>query len=365
MNKKRLFIIISVIYVLIALILKPRHDYWSYLDQWGRVVSDGDINNPYGISYNLFAYISNLPLIQFPRAIFVVVYLVAAYEIWVLAANLKSSYLDIIFVVLLFNPLFIVFGLLYGSNDAFLSGITAISVFYFINKKYSLAGILMAIAIGFKFSPLFILPFFILKDYRINKIYAISFFISALLIILLGYSMWGDSILHPFDLGVNRESKSLSIFRFIRGSIRPCSFFGIDDLDSYSIWLLIVGFLISFLLFFYYKLDYLIMALFSYTNAMIFFKIGHHQFYFLMLLLSAIVFIKNENKIIENRGLFISFLLFWLWFFVLVILYYFTAYQDGYSYIREVVGLPNTVFLLVFNLFLLKLAFLTQRLSRL
>ena len=353
---KYLYLFASAISIVLAFTLSPHHDYWAYLEQWDNIINGDSAGNPYGIVHDFIGYLSLFPIVYVPKALFVCIYLLGGYKLldFALAEGVNAGILS---VFLLLNPLFLIFGVYYGSNDLFVSGLTILAVLYLIDQKSKIAGILFAFAIGYKFYPLFILPFLLFSIFKLRKGFAYSFMISLLIIYSVGYLYWGDSVFDAFRIGLERPSKSLSIFRFIRGESSPITFLGIENADSLSVWFLFGSFLGSMFLFLYYRLDYLLMALFSYVNVLLFFKIGHHQFYFLFLFLSLLVYIKHKTDLKQNKPLIISFAIFIIWFFAIVIAYPLTEQYNSFPQIREWIGLPNFVMLLIFNVLLLRYTF--------
>lgn len=323
------------------------------MEQWDNIIKGESAGSPYGIVHNFIGYLSLIPIVFVPKALFVCIYLFSGYKLLDFAVS-KGVNAGILSIFLLLNPLFLIFGLYYGSNDLIVSGLAISAVLYLIERKSTTAGILFAFAIGYKFYPLFILPFMLFTDFKLRKGFAHSFMISLMIMYSVSYLYWGDNIFDAFRIGVERPSKSLSIFRFIRGDFSPLSFFGVKNIDDLSIWFLFGSFLGSIFLFLYYRLDYLLMALFSYVNVLLFFKIGHHQFYFLFLFLSVLIYIKQKADLDQNKPLMLSFAIFVIWFFVVVIAYPLTGQYNNFPHIREWIGLPDFVLLLIFNVLLLR-----------
>ena len=326
------------------------------MEQWDNIVKGESAGSPYGIVHNFIGYLSLIPIVFVPKALFVCIYLFSGYKLLDFAVS-KGINAGILSIFLLLNPLFLIFGLYYGSNDLIVSGLAISAVLYLIERKSTTAGILLGFAIGYKFYPVFILPFMLFTDFKLRKRFAYSFMISLMIIYSVGYLYWGDSVFDAFRIGLERPSKSLSIFRFIRGDFSPLSFFGVKNIDDLSIWFLFGSFLSSLFLFIYYRLDYLLMALFSYVNVLLFSKIGHHQFYFLFLFLSLLVYIKHKIDLKRNKPLMLSFTIFVVWFFAIVVAYPLTEHYNSFPLIREWIGLPNFVLLLILNVLLLRYIF--------
>jgi uncharacterized membrane protein len=166
--------LVSIMLTTLALFLPRRQDYVDYVAQW-KVISAGNnpyikTDNAYGIIYNYFAYIDVSEIISFPRALFVIVYLIASIMIYKHSKQLKlpSSSQWIVLFTLFLNPILLFYCLKYGSNDMFLAGLVIIAIFLLKNKHRVLAGILFALSVGFKFTPILIVPFFFLIKNKLN-----------------------------------------------------------------------------------------------------------------------------------------------------------------------------------------------------
>ena len=347
------FLIIGIISLILVLLLPNLHDYSSYVKQWSDLLESNNPSSAYGVFYNIFVIFFYL-FSKLPKAIFVIFYLISVYFVINYAKNQAIKHKKILLYILIFNPIFWIFGIVYGSNDTFLTGITIIALLAEIKSKGKISGALFAVGSTFKFTPLFILPFLIINKLKINFKILLSFFLFASIIILIGYSFWGVEILNPISFGSFRESKMFSIFRFIRGELQPLSFIEIHNLDSISIWLMIGSWLICFLIYIIWSFDKYLMILLAYSNVLLFYKVIHHQFYLLLLFLTIVIYIMHYKTIIKNKYLIISGILFWTWIFFFTIFYGLTHFLGQYSIIREIIGAPTFLLHLSFNLLLLR-----------
>ena len=344
--------LISIMLTTLALFIPRRQDYVYYIEHW-RIIREGNdpyinTDNAYGIVYNYFAYIDFSEIISLPRALFVIAYLIASFIIYKSSKKLKlpSSSRWILLFVLFLNPLLLFYCLKYGSNDLFLSGLV-IMAFYLLEKKYLIwAGITFGLSIGFKFTPVFIVPFFFLVKNKLNWRFITSLGVSVVLIFLIGYLHWGETIFEPFKFGSARESKVFSFFRFIRGSLSPFQV----NLDGYSTYLVLLSALSCFFFYVKYKLDKYLMALLTFSCVLLFYKVGHPQFYILLLLLTVFTFVMNHDLIIKSKALLISTILFWSWIFFFTILYDYTyGFSEKVHIIRDFLGLPTAIIHILFN----------------
>jgi hypothetical protein len=357
---KKILIFIFIIASIMSLVIPYHHDYGAYVRQWNAILQENNpyigTGNAYGAFYNFFAYLGiyqdQYKYISIQRFIFVLSYLIASYFIFKQAKKIKLA--PYILILLFLNPLFWIFSVKYGSNDSFLAGMTLFGFFFYNKKEYVYSAIFFSIAICFKFTPVFIVPFFIFSRNKVNFKFLITLSLLIFITYLIAFLNWGESILEPFLFGNRRASTLFSIFRFIRGTLEPLSVFGIKNLDSYSTILIFTSFLTNFFFYLRYNLDRYISALLSISFVILFYKVGHHQFYIILLLLSAFVFVLNYDYLKNYKQFWYPFTLFWMWIFFFTILFDFT---DGYYFGRivKILGLPTFLLHSWCNINLIKL----------
>ncbi|MEM0933461.1 MAG: glycosyltransferase 87 family protein [Bacteroidota bacterium] len=360
-NWKVFFALLGIGILIIALLGKNYHDYAAYIRHW-IVISEGGnpylgkaSDNAYGIIYNLFAYTNISAKVALPRVLWILFYFLSLIG---LKSFLKESTPNFptrsILVFLLVNPLFLIFGVKYGSNDVFLASLVLLGVLLYLKKKHILSGIMIALAIGFKFIPLLIAPFLIFQNtLKINLKFLISVSLALALIFFIGYLEWGDNIIKPLIFGKERISKIFSIFRFLRAQ-------GIN-LDSCSTISTVFSVVLSFSLYIVFKLDRMILILFCWFNILLLYKVGHPQFYLTPLLLGSLVFVLNHKIIEQSRLMLFCIILLGMW------LFFWPFYYDNMGIsleVRDWIGLPHSIILLTTNISLLKLAFIKRNLLK-
>lgn len=358
-----LFILVCSTSLLIGLILPPAHDYAAYIKQWTIIHNGLDpyfkSGNAYGVAYNYFAYLNFSSFLHIPRVIFIATYLFASFLIWKLSKKQIGYTSNWILTILIINPLFWIFSIKYGSNDSFLAGITMIAVLVYIRKYYYLTGILFAIGFCFKFTPIFIIPFFILSRKEINFKVLFSFITGVLSIYGIGFLQWGNSIVEPFLFGERRVSKIFSIFRFIRGEVKPLKFIGVENLDEYSIYMTLICITLIFLTYLALNLDRYLSSLLSLSTTLLFYKVGHHQFYLLFMIFTVFTIVFKKEK---NKPFLCSALTLFSWIFFFTILYDFTSrYKNGYSLIRTWIGLPTFLIHTILNINLINVIYKNKK----
>jgi hypothetical protein len=362
MSKKNSLFFCTCICVIALVISYPLiHDYKLYVNQW-KVLATGknlpNYDNAYGVLHYLFTPFAKI-YIQLPNLICVGIYMFASYKLYDLILKQTGIKLArIALLVLLLNPLFWIFGVIYGSNDLFVAATSFLAILYYYSKKTNKSAIYLFLGITYKFSPLFILPFLGIDTRKMNFKYFIIIGFSIIILYTFGYILWGNSIFNPFIFGSVRGSKLLSVFAFINSSYAPLSFINIYNLDFLSIYCMILSWFVLYGLYIYYKLDKLIMIFVSFSSILLFYKVGHHQFYFTLLFITFYIFSFHYTSIKQNKPILISTMLFWSWLFLMTLIYLLTdEYKGQYNYIRELVGGPTFILHATMNLLYLRLAF--------
>lgn len=357
-SKNKLFYILFLIAIGTTIFLRNFHDYLAYVNEWDKIFKGDDPYNAYGVFFHFFS-LPNAIYNKLPKLIFIMFYFIAVHNIIKIDREDK-----LVYRLLLLNPIFWVFGVLFGSNDVFLSSITILAVLNLINNNNITSGFLFSIGINFKYTPLSVLPFLVIDRKTINIKVIITTLISSVIFLSIGFYFWNSELMHGFMYNVNRDSSIFSIFRYISGDYQPLQYFNISSLDFLSVFLVIITWILLFLLFFIYKYDKYLTLLLAYSNILLFYKTGHHQFYLLFLCLTIIVYIIHKKRILENKLLLYSFSLFWIWIFIFTLLYPLSnLYRGSFSQIREWVGLPTFIIHLFLNIQLFLLILKDKRID--
>jgi hypothetical protein len=320
-----------------------QHDYSAYVREWISIFHGSNPNNAYGVIFHFFAPISALNT-KLPKLLFVLVYFISIYKF--IEYNREEK---LITRILLFNPLFWIFGVAYGSNDVLLTSLTFLAILYYIHNHQRKAGLFFSAAINFKFTPVFILPFFIFKKNKTNVQLLKTVIIYTIGFLSIGFYFWDVKLIQGFLFNVQRDSSIFSIFRFIAGDLNPLNFFHIKSLDFLSIYFVFFSWLMCFLFYLRYNLDKYLIILLAYSNVLLFYKSGHHQFYLIFLILNIVTYIRHKQSILQNKKLLNSAVLFWCWIFAFTILYPLTGQYSGEYYIREWVGFPTFILHFILN----------------
>ena len=334
-TENKLFYLCCCVAIFGVFYFQNQHDYFAYVNEWDKIFQGDNPNNAYGVVFNLLSFPNSLHN-KLPKLIFIITYFIAIKKIVQLSGGNK-----IINRILLLNPLFWIFGVVYGSNDIFVSAITLLAIINLNN--YKISGFLFSVGANLKYTPLSILPFLIVKNNKIRNQIVVSFLFFTILFIGTGFYFWGTELMQGFMFNINRESSIFSIFRFISGRHQPLGFISIDSLDFLSVYLVVLAWFICFICFIFFNLDRYLMILLAYSNLLLFYKSGHHQFYMLFFMLTILIFIIHKEKILRNKALLSSFIFFWFWIFFFTLLYPLTTQYSGAYNIREWIGLPTFI----------------------
>ena len=342
--KNRLFYLLFVVAIYGVFYFPNQHDYFAYVKEWDKIIGGEKPYNAYGVVFHFFSF-PNFVHPKLPKLIFVLSYFIAVHKIYLFSGGVK-----IINRILLLNPLFWIFGIVYGSNDTFVSSVTLLAVLSLINDNMKTSGFLFSLGINLKYTPLSILPFLVLSRKRIKKEVLFSFLLVTIIFLCVGYYFWGTDLMHGFMFNINRDSSIFSIFRFINGKYHPLQFVNIQSLDFLSVYLVVIVWGLGFLFYIKFNLDKYLMLLLSYSNILLLYKSGHHQFYILFFMLTFLIYIIHKEKMKTNKILLNSFIFFWVWILVFTIIYPLTNQYSGVYKIREWLGFPTFLIHLFLNI---------------
>ena len=324
-----------------------QHDYRAYVSEWISIFNGSYPNNAYGVIFHFFSPLCALNS-KLPKLIFVLLYFLSIYKF--IQYNIEEK---LIIRILLYNPLFWIFGVAYGSNDLMLASLTFLAILFYINNNQRSTGILFSIATNLKFTPIFIMPFFLFKENKLDFKLLKTITVYTILFLTIAFYFWDVKLIQGFSFNIKRDSSIFSIFRFISGDLQPLRFANITSLDFLSIYFVLFSWLSCFIFYLRFNIDKYLILLLAYSNVLLFYKSGHHQFYLIFLILNIVTYIRHKHSILQNKKLVNSALLFWIWIFIFTILYPLTGQYSGEFYIREWVGLPTFILHFILNVQLL------------
>lgn len=351
-----IYLIFGASLLLIVGLSPSTHDYALYLEQWEHIAQGHDpwqnTLNAYGPFYTSFAYIAEIHP-KLPALVFMSVYLLA---FWLLC-NPSPRFSVCLFGLI--NPLFLIFGLLYNNNETLLAGLLILALWALEKQKDGFSGMLFALACAFKFSAGFLFPLFFIRKGKINFKNLLAFSLTIGLLYLWAFLRWGDSFLIPFQFGMARDSRLLSVFRFIRGTHQPLAFLGMHTLDQFANMLMLLVYLALLLFIVLKKIRHtalsaciIMLGIFS------FYKVGNHQYFITTFALFAL-FVQQRGWQKLSKPLKIISISALCWFGFTAILYHFTR-AEGWGYgglhfpIREWIGGPTFLSEMLWLFFLMK-----------
>jgi len=324
LNKLKIFTKTTTKYSLILISLitilnGPRHDYKSYLKNWLLTFKGTDpcigTDNAYGPIHSLFSLFAVINPIL-PKFIFVLVFFYSFYKLTFTNYTSIKGKDDIsnkiIFLIMSMCPVLIIVAPLNSNNDTIVCGLMIYALFLHLSldgskKAELITGILFGFAIMIKLYPLIISLPFLIRNFKIKVTFLISLSLTSLSIMLLSYTLWGNSIFQPILFASGRDSTHFSIFNFLRSSFNL-------NFDSHSSLLVIFGIVISFLIIQLYEIDLLPSTIILFMPALSIYKVGHIQFFlFFIATLPLLARYFKEYEINKLKTLCLSYIM-WLGF---------------------------------------------------
>jgi len=349
--------------LILAYNIQPMHDYGLYFAHWELVLHGGDPwqkiggANAYGPVYNAFAWLyvidTQLPKLVFTASwLFVSFYAINAF--WKLAHPTRLH--KVLFILLwLFNPFFILSTIFYGFNDAFVALLVFLAMLMTVKFKRLGGGVfLLSLGVLTKIYPLFLLPFTVKNKQQLFK-YGLLFVLIVFGGYLLTYFIWGDSFLNAFGKANGRDPTLFSVMRFVTGAYFPSQTFG-QAILAVSNLLILLGIGYIFKLFMVGRINQITAFLASFTVLLMFYKAGQQQFYLVYFALFAAWTIVDFKQETPNIKAFYAVLVLGLWMSIMAgLVYPLTGQMEGnYLWLRDVIGLPTFIILVVVLSYLLK-----------
>jgi len=216
------------------------------------------------------------------------------------------------FYLLLFNPVVWIMIVINGCNDGLMGFLFLFGIVLYDKERYVYAALLLSLAILYKYIPLFVLPILCINNRRINW----KFSLSTLLFLVFGFGLtfyfWGAKFLYPIFYNSNRESKILSVFRYLRGEYSFLKPLGITNLDHLSLYFVVGSVLLIFIVQLIYKWNWIVSVIITMLAVHMFYLVGHFQFYIAIYFL-VFFFLYKFGKAIDIRSLNnVYLLLYWI-----------------------------------------------------
>jgi len=309
-----------------------RLDYNAYLTQWQMVVDAQSppwgehSTNAYGPLYNLLA----LPYMIdpfLPKLLFVFTWMWAS--MFLIGQAIKcddrpSLHAWPVAVFMLTGPFLALLIAHYGYFDILPAWLCLMAVHFRMRQRDGLSGAALAGAVLLKFYPLALLPFLMLDRRGLRLRIQLGAWCVGLIGIgmLMGWLIWGQSVLHPLSFAGERPSKWLSIFRFLRGPYSPLAL-GMENpnADHLSLPAIVVLGGGAWLVCWWRRVPLIPACVIGVSIALQFYKVGHVQFQILLVLLILYWLATGGLLSREHRPAMIAVLAYLLWLTGFVIVY--------------------------------------------
>ena len=349
-TSRHILLVVSL-YIFLILIIKNRYDYAEYGRQWQFFLAGGNpwdyISNAYGPLHNSMAFVYDIHH-KLPRLLFSSLSVIGSIFLIkkVNGSALNENVKEKSFYLLLYNPIVWLMFVINGCNDGLVGSLFLFGVVLYDKEKYVLSALLLSLAILYKYIPLFIIPILCINSRKIN----FKFTLSTIAFLGIGFGtsfyLWGAKFLDPILFNASRESKILSIFRYLRGDYSFLKLFGIDNVDHLSIYFVIGSVILIFIVQLVYRWHWIVSLIVTMLSIHLFYLVGHFQFYISIYFLLFFYLYKFGRSIgaYELKRIFLSL----YWIAATTVLYGITEGLYGrFVFIREFIGLPHFIILLL------------------
>lgn len=339
---------------MLAVITGFRHDYVAFTLQWSAILQGEDPwnlddtipVNAYGPLFNALALIFAIHPLA-PKLFFNLAWFGSAtYLAKCFLRRYQHSSLVVLALIssLFLNPFLWLTISEYGLFDI-LPAISCLSSLAFsYRRQFYWAGLILGIGVLLKIYPIVLLPFLMIDGRRLKIAPALSCIGTIAMGFLISVAIWGQSTFSPFLFAEARDSKILSIFRFLRGKASPLRLF-VDqpNWDVYSIYAM-TFFVVAVLIFVWVRnLETSLAATVGMVTALTFYKVGHSQFYTCIFLMIPFWYATSQLPEFRKLKILLPFSLLLGWIVVLQVVYnlFGGMLSHPWFHLREIVGLPT------------------------
>jgi hypothetical protein len=318
------------------------------LSPWHELIEQrNDTPNAYGPLYLVFAPLSSLWDLL-PRLIFQIGWICAVFYLLQLARQQDSPWLKYRLWnwIVLANPCLLFFTAFLGQLDALIAGLVLFSVVCWHRGREVTGGLLLATAVSIKFYPVVLLgaSLHALRRGRYKFLLTVVLFVVGILAI--AYAIWGSDCFAPLLFAGERESKILSIFRFMRGTHSPLRYLmpargqGTPNIDFLSTYLLAGALLATSIAAWRMRWSIPYSCMVLAWCIPLFYKVGHANLFFWTLPL-AYYFVLQQAEDKLTKGFVRAFTAYWAWLGGFGLLYMINWLEGPHAYLREQLGLPT------------------------
>ena len=292
--------IIAFIALFFVVFLGARHDHRYYMLEWDNILNGINAyarpTNAYGPTFNALAILYGLHD-KLPRLLFVSCWIgLLLFFVKLIATSrhmsIEASQRWMVFIFMI--PVYWIYVVWDGTNDILMIALLFVSLYLYRREKWVLSGMCMALSIGVKFMPIVMVPFLVCAHKRWRWKYLFSVLMGLTIIYGISYGVWGDMIMRPFQFATDRPSTILSIFRFLRGEYSPLRLFTDNpNVDHFSSPIIMLSLVLWWCTYMRLKLDMLLSATIAMALTVLFYRVGHHNFYMPVIALFVYWFILN------------------------------------------------------------------------
>ncbi len=299
LSSKKNIVALGTFLVCFAYFSGAKHDYIEYMLQWDLVLKLKNpwlypdysfTRNAYGPAHLLYALFFGLHSLG-PKMVGVFCYLGLVFWFSQRFAKIfeKNPSLYNASLLYLFSPFFLVCVFYNGDIDVHVAFWVLLSLIFMDREKEVLSGISLALATCLKFFPLaFVLILGVKRNFRIRPKFILAFGATCGLLFAACYWFWGDHVLVPIYFAKDRPPKLLSIFYYLEGDYSPLALMtNRIKLQALSLPLMAISGLAVQLLSWRKNLDHAFSCLLMSFAALLWYKVGHTQFYITPALLYA------------------------------------------------------------------------------
>jgi hypothetical protein len=250
--------IISLVFLGVAALSGPRHDYYFYLriwyevarghDPWFKIFGpDGHVpSNAYGPLFNVLTapwWVNPYA----PKLLFAYAYTLFSIALikGFAPSRPPSSLQSVVLLALFWNPFAWVEIPIRGHFDILVGLLCLASVRACARRCDTRSGLCLALGVLLKYLPIVLLPFLSLDRGRVRTRLLIVAVAAIAFGLILSIRVWGMSTLLPLDLAANRSPAPLSIFWFLGHRYSPLRWLSVTvdgrELAPFVLFLALLG----------------------------------------------------------------------------------------------------------------------------
>jgi len=208
------------------------HDYIEYVNTWQHIQGGGNPWQAEGIATNAYGPLHSILGVAtaagalMPKLLFGLGFLAvsATFLVLILRSQPKVKVLLAYTVLVPLNYLVIGLVFVFGNNDGLVAALIGFAVLARIRGHLTTAGLLLGMAILFKYYPALLLPFLALDVRRIKWTVVIASSVTVFLGVFVTYVAWGGSFLSALLFGAGRGATILSVLAHLAHLGAPDSF---------------------------------------------------------------------------------------------------------------------------------------------